>query len=596
MRAGLIEPGIDLGFVRAGQGDREAGGRGDLHIGKRSAQCVGAALSGDAQPTDIDVVGRASQAHKVRAGDKQLARHAVVRGAGDGRNRHIANGHSVRRVARVSGGGVGAPIVTRRQIEGGAAGGGLSVLVQDRTDRRPVRRGQGQGELGCGSTFHVRRVRQRIRCPSLAGDGEFPGVNVGAASIGLDVGAGDGQHARGRVVGGGSNGRRFIYVGHADGHGPGSRQGTVVRDHNVEAVRTLRFEVGRGLQRDGARAPIDVEQRRIGAGQAVGKGRAGIGVHGRGGVDRRVDRRILGHRARSAGRDGRRVVRVGHADGHGLGVRQGTVVCDHDGEVVNVVAPVVGGRLVIGRCVEAHGAGAAVDGEESSVGAGEAPSERRSTVRIGGGSRVDCASAILRHAGRATRGDDGRLVGIGDGDRHGLGRGVVRHGGRRHNRSVVGGRDGDVVDVVTVLVARRFVVGRRLEADFTGAGIDIEKPRIVASDTVGQRLAAVAVAGGDRVDSAGAVLSHRGRGAGGDLRRVVLTGEVDRHRVFGSLACAVRGRDGERVDFRDAIRESADFLGRERLDRCAIGHVDVGACAAVEVQRAVGADLGDVVV
>ena len=81
-------------------------------------------------------------------------------------------------------------------------------------------------------------------------------------------------------------------------------------------------------------------------------------------------------------------------------------------------------------------------------------------------------NAVLGNAGRRRRGDRGPFVDVGDRDGDGLCRGV----------GAVRCRDVDVIDVVAAGIGRGFVVGRGLEGDRTGRGVDVEQSRIGPGD------------------------------------------------------------------------------------------------------------------
>ena len=113
-------------------------------------------------------------------------------------------------------------------------------------------------------------------------------------------------------------------------------------------------------------------------------------------------------------------VDIGDGDGHGLGRRDGAIGGAYR-DVIDIVGAGIGWRFVVGRRFERDGAGRGIDIEQGRIGPRERIGQRCSGIRVGRGSGIDRASAILGKACRCSRGDGRRFVDIGDRDGHGLG-------------------------------------------------------------------------------------------------------------------------------------------------------------------------------
>src|SRR5690606_36327636 len=120
----LVEEQIDAGPVAGAQRQREAGGRGDVHVGGVGQRIGVAALAGEDEPVGDDVVVGTAQRQEAAAGHHHLAGGGVVGGAGDRRHRHVADddgvaggiGRDQRRI------GTGRPVFRGGEVVGGAAG------------------------------------------------------------------------------------------------------------------------------------------------------------------------------------------------------------------------------------------------------------------------------------------------------------------------------------------------------------------------------------------------------------------------------------------------------------------------------------------
>ncbi len=191
--------------------------------------------------------------------------------------------------------------------------------------------------------------------------------------------------------------------------------------------------------------------------------------------DRREGHRfrdILGHRYGRT-RGGRRVILVGDADGHRPGRGRPAALRRRDVDAVG------GFRLIIGARLELEIAGCRIKGEGPRVDAAQRIGYRAEVhIGVGGDCLVDQGRwiGILRHARRAARGEDRRVVvEVGDVDRCGC-------SGRRTLR--VSYRNGQYVTDRALII--QHLAGR--ERDGAG-GVDLEQAaRVAAGDGVAQRV------------------------------------------------------------------------------------------------------------
>src|SRR6185437_10467385 len=170
-----------------------------------------------------DVVGGAVQREEPGAGNDQRTGAGIVGGAGNGRNRHVTDGDAVARGIRHDHGGIGTgrPVLGRRHIVGGAAGGAGAVLVDDLIDGGLVRGAEAQRKAAAGGDIHVRRIGQRVGGAALAGEGELVGDDVVSSAVQREEpGAGNDQRTGAGIVGGAGNGRyRHVADGDAVARG-----------------------------------------------------------------------------------------------------------------------------------------------------------------------------------------------------------------------------------------------------------------------------------------------------------------------------------------------------------------------------------------
>ena len=131
--------------------------------------------------------------------------------------------------------------------------------------------------------------------------------------------------------------------------------------------------------------------------------------------------------------------------------------------------------------------------------------------------------------------------------------------------AVVGRGHDDVVDVVVAFVRRRLEVGRRLEGDDPGAGIDVEQVGIRARERIGD-VVAVGIVRLDGRHDVGRILAE------GDRRRVAAAVRTDDRSLRH-----VRHRDGE------VLLVGAPAV--EDLDRHLVDAVTVEVGRVLEVRR-----------
>ena len=145
--------------------------------------------------------------------------------------------------------------------------------------------------------------------------------------------------------------------------------------------------------------------------------------------------------------DNRRFIDIGDGDGHGLGRDIGAIGSAYR-DIIDIVGAGIGGRFVIGRRLEGDGARRRIDIEPGRVGSRERIGQRGAGILVGRRNRVDGSAGILGKTGRSAGGDDWRFIDIGDGDGHGLGRGI----------GAIGSADRDVIDIVAAGIGWRFEV------------------------------------------------------------------------------------------------------------------------------------------
>ncbi len=268
----------------------------------------------------------------------------------------------------------------------------------------------------------------------------------------------------------------FGDVGHRDVDRRG-HDGVVVGHADLDLVDVVavgivrRLEIGRRQETEMAGESIDLKPVAVGAaGDEVGHPLAF-------GIERFEHADVVAVLVQLPLRlaDERRgLVDVGDGDRERLRVGEGAVA-GRDRDFVDVVVVGIGRRLVIGRGDESERAGLRIDREQRGVGAAGDGVERGVAFGVG---RHDSShrGGILGHRDRggraaAVRGDRGRFVGIGEGDRQGLG---------VEQRAVAGGHH-DLVDVVPVRIGRRFEIRRGGEGECAGHRIYGEQRRIRAA-------------------------------------------------------------------------------------------------------------------
>src|SRR6185312_3261051 len=155
----LVDDLIDGGLVRGAEAQRKAAAGGDIHVRRIGQRVGGAALAGEGELVGDDVVGGAVQREEPGAGNDQRTGAGIVGGAGNGRYRHVADGDAVARGIRHDHRGIraGRPVLSGRQVVGGAAGRAGAVSVDDGADPRFVRRAERQRETGTGGNVDIRR-------------------------------------------------------------------------------------------------------------------------------------------------------------------------------------------------------------------------------------------------------------------------------------------------------------------------------------------------------------------------------------------------------------------------------------------------------
>ena len=182
-----------------------------------------------------------------------------------------------------------------------------------------------------------------------------------------------------------------------------------------------------------------------------------------------------------------------------------------DVDVIDVVAAGITRSFVVWRRLEGDSAGRGIDVEQGSVGPRDRIGQRGSGIRIRRGDRVNRSTGILGKAGRCSGSDRRRFIDVRDRDGNSLGGGI----------GAIRSRDVDVIDVVAAGIGRSFVVGRGLEGDSAGRGIDVEQGRISTGDRVGQRCSGIRIGGGSSIDGSGAILGKAGRCSRSDRRRFI---------------------------------------------------------------------------
>ncbi len=147
-------------------------------------------------------------------------------------------------------------------------------------------------------------------------------------------------------------------------------------------------------------AAVDVEQGRISTGDRIGQRCSGIrigrgsSVDGAGGV--------LGKAGRCSRGDRWRFIDVCDRDGNGLVAAVGAIRC-RDVDVIDVVAAGIARRFVVWRGLEGDSTGRGIDIEQGRISPGDRIGQRCAGIRIGRGSGIDGARAILGKAGRCSR-------------------------------------------------------------------------------------------------------------------------------------------------------------------------------------------------
>ena len=516
----LVQQGLDVINVGPGQHDGELRVGGDLHIGGGRQGIGGAALAGEGQFGQVDIVGGPRFFQQSRAGHHQGVGGMVVGGGGDGGDGDVADGDAVAGgVHHVDGGiGPGHPIFRSRQVIGGAAGGGGAVLVEDLVDRCLVRRRKGNGEGGAGGNFDIGRIGQGPGVAALAGEGEQGGVDiVGHAGIFHESAAGHRQGAGGGVVGGrGDGGGGDVADGdavaggvhHVDGGvgagGPVFRRRQVVAGGAVAGLGAVLVEdqvdggpVG-GAQGDGeGGAGGDLHVGRIGQGPGIaaldGKGeQGGIDIVARAAVFQKPGTShhqcpgcsVIGGRGDGGGgdvADGDTGGGVGDvAGGQGRGQ---PVVCRRQIEGGHAVAGLgavlvedqVDGGLVGG--VQGEGEGGA--GGEFHIRSADQGVGVAALAGEGEQGGVNVRSARLFDQVRSGH-HQGAAVGVvgGGGDRRGLG--VADGDGTGRIGGVIGGDVGDEVIGGGQVVGGRAVTG--LGAVLVQQPLDIDLVGVVQGD------------------------------------------------------------------------------------------------------------------
>ena len=308
------------------------------------------------------------------------------------------------------------------------------IEVGDGDGNRPCRAAQaaiggGDGDVidivvpGIGRRLEIRR-RLEGHVARAGIDTEQPSIHAaqrktqGAAGIRITSGGGiDGaggilaqadRSARGDA-------RCLIDIGEGDGDGPGRAAEQAIGGGDGDIIDVVRaiigrgFEIGRCLEGESTRAGIDVEQAGIGATQREGQGGARVSIAAGGGIDGAGG--ILGEAGRTARGDVRRIIGIGHRDGDGLGRAAFGPIRGGDGDVIDIIRPVIGRGLVIGRCDEGNGTGGGIDIEQGGIGAAQRKCQGSADVGVGAGDGIGGADAVFGKACRGTRGDAGRLIG-----------------------------------------------------------------------------------------------------------------------------------------------------------------------------------------
>ena len=259
---------------------------------------------------------------------------------------------------------------------------------------------------------------------------------------------------RGRAIDQG----RFVHVGYLHRHLQRSTVADAVGGHHRHLVEvgalggSQRFEIG-GL-REAQHPAVAGDTQLLGVGPLHRPGDApALRVERRGRVGADRPRPVLCIAGGSDARHGRRLVHVGHRDGHLQLSGVAVVVRRLHRHLVGVVGVGVARAVVVGRRPERELPGGA-EAEQGCVGAGDRHGHRVALVvagRVGG----HVAGPVLGEAGRGGAGEPGRLRLVHHRDREVLGAGAV----------AVIHLQRELVDVVGVGVVGDLVVGHAHETE-----------------------------------------------------------------------------------------------------------------------------------
>ena len=156
-------------------------------------------------------------------------------------------------------------------------------------------------------------------------------------------------------------------------------------------TRNIQFHVGHVIGSRGRTTHSQIDCQRTAGVAAAGKGVDQVATFGGLG-------RCHGHTDRCWD--------IAHRDCHRLRCRGVDAVAGADRDVVDVVAPVVRGRLKVGRIGKGHCAGGRIDGEARCIRATERVGQRAARIGVCGAGGVDGAGGVFCHADGVGADDD----------------------------------------------------------------------------------------------------------------------------------------------------------------------------------------------